>query len=176
MDGYIVAHKKGQRVRIKCKRWNQYSTLKSNQGVFEEMNRLSAYLHSDEVVDGCPNEDCGNYGIDVSEGKPFYQKFGVTDTGSRRYRCKGCRKTFSINARPTARQRMAYKNKTIMKLLMNKEPLGRICEVAEVSMRTVYRKIDFIHAQCLAFIADRERKFLLGGLSIPRLYLASDRQ
>lgn len=45
-----------------------------------------------------------------------------------------------------------------------------------MSMRIVYRKIDFIHAQCLAFIADRERKLLLGGFSIPRLYLASDRQ
>lgn len=175
-DGYIIGQKKGQRVRIKCKRCNQYSTLKSNQGVFEEMVRLSAYLDLNVVVECCPDEGCCNYGVDVSEGKPFYQKFGVTDTGSRRYRCKGCSKTFSISARPTARQRVAYKNKMIMKLLMNKEPLGRICEVADVSMRTVYRKIDFIHAQCLAFIADRERKLLLGGFSIPRLYLASDQQ
>ena len=175
-DGYIIGHKRGYRARIQCKRCGQYSTLKSNQGIFEETLRLSTYLDVEDIVEGCPDEDCINFSVDLSRGKPFYQKFGITNTGSQRYRCKACHKTFSINNRPTTRQRVAYKNKMIMKLLMNKEPLARICEVAEVSMRTVYRKIDFIHAQCLAFIADRERKFLLGGLSIPRLYLASDRQ
>lgn len=175
-DGYILGSKKGQRVRIKCKRCGQYSTLKSNQGVFEEYVRLSEYLEIQQIVISCPVEDCTNHGVDISRGQQFYHKSGETEAGSKRFRCKACGKNFSVNTKPTARQRVAYKNKTIMKLLMNKEPLSRTCEVAEVSMRTVYRKIDFLHAQCISFIANRERRLLLGELSIPRLYLTSDRQ
>lgn len=42
-------------------------------------------------------------------------------------------------------------------------------------MPTLYDKIDFIHRQCLAFVASREAK-LLEGLAIKRLYIAVDRQ
>jgi hypothetical protein len=42
-------------------------------------------------------------------------------------------------------------------------------------MPTLYKKIDFFHAQFQAFIADRERK-LLTMTSVERLYLATDRQ
>ena len=58
---------------------------------------------------------------------------------------------------------------------MNKMPFRRICEVADISEGSLYPKIDFIHNQCLGFVADRERK-LLEGISIPRLYISVDRQ
>ena len=175
-DGYIIGTKKGQRVRIKCKRCNQYSTLKSNQGIFEELSRLSNYLDPIEELLCCTDENCSNSGKSVHLGKKYYQKFGKTETGAPRYRCKACGKTFSANTKPTSRQRVAHKNKTIFKLLMNKEPFSRICEVAEITMPTVYRKINFIHAQCMAFVAERERKLLDGVIPLPKLYLASDRQ
>ena len=38
-------------------------------------------------------------------------------------------------------------------------PVRRIAEIEEVSPRTVYDKIDFIHRQCLAFARERESKF-----------------
>jgi hypothetical protein len=57
---------------------------------------------------------------------------------------------------------------------VNKVPLKRICELAGVSMDTLYRKIDFIHRQCLAFAAVQESR--LPELSIRRLYLSVDRQ
>lgn len=58
---------------------------------------------------------------------------------------------------------------------MNKVPFNRICEVAEISMQNLYDKIDFLHAQSLAFISDRERR-ILPNLGLDRLYLSTDRQ
>ncbi len=58
---------------------------------------------------------------------------------------------------------------------MNKSPMRRICEVADIGAPALYGKIAFLHEQCLAFAAARERK-LMEGMQIPRLYLASDRQ
>ncbi|MFA4918480.1 MAG: hypothetical protein WC581_04425 [Thermodesulfovibrionales bacterium] len=60
-------------------------------------------------------------------------------------------------------------------MLVNKMPLKRICEVVDISMPTLYDKIDFIHRQCIAFTASRERR-LLEGMPIKRLYIGTDRQ
>jgi transposase-like protein len=174
-DDYIVENKGNKRVRLICKVCRQSSIVKSNQGIFEESARLSSYLDIEPTITGCPSTTCKNQIVDVLKGLPFYKKETKTAGGSHRYRCKECGKTFSVSVRPNVRQRVPYKNKTILKLLMNKEPFRRICEVAEISMPTLYKKIDFFHAQFQAFIADRERK-LLTMTSVERLYLATDRQ
>jgi len=57
---------------------------------------------------------------------------------------------------------------------MNKMPLRRICEVAGISEETLYRKIDFIHSQCVRFAGSRERA--LPERQIRRLYVGVDRQ
>jgi hypothetical protein len=62
----------------------------------------------------------------------------------------------------------------VFKLLVNKMPLKRICETASITMDTLYRKINFIHKQCLSFAASYER--LLPQMNIHRLYLSVDRQ
>ena len=46
--------------------------------------------------------------------------------------------------------------------LMNKVPFNRICELTGINMRTLYDKIDFIHRQCLAFVANREQRLMEG--------------
>jgi transposase-like protein len=175
-DDYIVKPKKPFRRVLICKRCNQYSIVKSNQGVFEEAARFSEFLDEEATIVGCPAEDCINFTVDVKAGTASYFKYGETESGSRRYQCKSCKRTFSISDRPLYRQRVSSKNKTIMKLLMNKSPFSRICEVMEISMPTLYRKIDFIHRQSLLFVADRERKLLTGKVPLERLYLATDRQ
>jgi hypothetical protein len=58
---------------------------------------------------------------------------------------------------------------------MNKMPLKRICEAADLQMPSVYAKIDFLRSQCLAFSGHREQK-LLKGMAIRRLYVGVDRQ
>lgn len=63
----------------------------------------------------------------------------------------------------------------IFSLLMNKSPMRRICEVADIHPETLYQRIDFFYRQCQAFAASRE-KALLDGRPFRRLYLAVDRQ
>lgn len=174
-DGYILGAKdSGFRTRIICKACGQHSALKSNQAVIEEANRLGEYLNVAPLQVSCPDSACANHLFIVATHPKLYSRFGKTAAGTNRYRCKLCKKTFSEPSKPTDKQRVAYKNKTLFKLLVNKAPLKRIREILDISGPTLYRKIDLIHAQCLAFAASRERQ--LEHMQIPRLYIASDRQ
>lgn len=174
-DGYVISNMERQRYRIKCKRCGQYSTLKSNKGIYEEIARISAYLDPDDKNLSCPDPDCPNHGKDVNAFKKLYQKNGWTSAKSRRYICKACEKSFSRNNRPTARQRIVYKNRAIFVSILNKVPFKRICETEGIGMQTIYDKIEFFHAQCLAFAAHRERQ-LAEKIVLERAYIASDRQ
>jgi len=58
---------------------------------------------------------------------------------------------------------------------MNKNPLKCICDIYDISMTTLYGKIDFLYKQCRKFVAARERK-LLSGMQLPKLYIGVDRQ
>ncbi|GAV19108.1 hypothetical protein MMIC_P0037 [Mariprofundus micogutta] len=171
-DNYTVVGSGRSVPAIHCHHCNEYPPLKSNQGISEELARISSYLSIEEVC--CPNPACVNHAVGVSVSPSAYQSFGKTKSGSPRYRCKKCGKSFSIK-RATTGQKQPHKNKLIFKLLMNKTPFRRICEVADISEGSLYPKIDFLHRQCLAFASDRERK-LLDGMAIRRLYVSVDRQ
>lgn len=171
-DYTVVAAGKGIPL-LQCKLCGEYPPIKSNLGIAEEVARLGNYLYPPNEPT-CPNPACLNHGVGVSAGKTYYYAFGLTDIGSQRYKCRRCRKTFSVG-QSTRRQRLPHKNRGVFMDLMNKAPFSRICEKHSINIGTVYRKLDFIHRQCLSFVADRERK-LLEGLAISRLYLATDRQ
>lgn len=174
-DGYILGSKDGYRTRLICKACGQYSILKSNIGVAEEAARLGAYLQPRPAPAlRCPNPECENHGRDVGEHPRDYSPHGKSAAGALRYRCKVCDRTFSENGHPAARQRLTHKNRQIFMDLVNKAPFKRLCEVAEISPRTLYRKIDFLHGQSLAFSAHHERQF--AGMPLRRLYIACDRQ
>ena len=100
--------------------------------------------------------------------RPFTGEYTDTDkVGS--YRCKACGRTFITASSPTIRHRKPHKNAAIFRLLVNKVPFRRICEIEGITMSTLYRKINFIHQQCTNFAAGRERN--LPAMSIPRLYI-----
>ena len=170
-DTYIVTgteHKFG----LLCGRCGDNPPFKSNLAIREEMERMSDYL-TPAKEPSCPKESCDNYLVDITTPKAYYS-FGKTKFGSQRYRCRLCNTTFAVSSRPTLRQRLPDANETVFRLLVNKMPLKRICETANINMVTLYRKIDFIHKQCLSFAASHERR--LPEMNIPRLYLAVDRQ
>jgi transposase-like protein len=144
--------------------------VKSNSAIAEERTRLL----NDLVVSpgpSCPNPCCDNHAVPIGKG---YESIGRTKSGSQRYRCQLCKKTFSVG-KSTTGQKAPHKNRTILSLLMNKSPMRRICEVAEIDPKTLYGKIEFLYRQSLAFAAHREAH-LLAGMPVSRLYLACDRQ
>lgn len=163
---------KGYTSVIRCNLCKETPPLKSNKAIVEEIERLSAYLTETPIT--CPNEQCTKHTVDLRADRPAYRPYGKTKAGSQRYICRLCGKTFIIGT-PAPKHRKAHKNIQVFRLLVNKMPLKRMSEVADISMPALYDKIDFIHERCLAFAATRERK-LLEGMSMRRLYIAADRQ
>ena len=45
----------------------------------------------------------------------------------------------------------------ILKCLVNKVPLSRICEIHDVSLKQIHSKIDFLYRQAVAFSYEREK-------------------
>ena len=161
------------RVRMICALCGSINPLRSNAAIVEERRRLNQSSFDTETPT-CPNATCDNHGFPVSEAGR-YARFGKTKSGTARWRCNGCKRTFSEKGAPLLRQRMPHKNRDVFSLLVNKMPLRRICEVTGMGAPAVYGKIDFIGHQCQAFVAGRERK-LYEGMPLPKMYLAVDRQ
>lgn len=168
----VVAAGKGY-PHLRCNCCGEHFPIKSNAGIAEEVRRLGAYLE-EKPGPSCTNDECENRTVPVSVGRTHYSSFGTTAIGSPRWKCKACGKTFSAAKTSTHRQRESHKNKQIFKLLVNRVPIRRICEIAEIGPKALYGKIDFIRAQCLAFAASREAK--LAQTPINRLWLSVDRQ
>jgi transposase-like protein len=171
-DAYTLKGDKGGTPKLLCNLCSEKLPVKSNLAISEELQRLSKYMNPAPETT-CPVITCQNYTIGVTTPKA-YQSFGTTTAGAKRYRCRACGKTFSVNSDPASRQRFAGKNEEIFRFLVNKVPLKRMSELADVAMGTLYRKINFIHRQCLAFAAKQELR--LPDLHIDRLYLSVDRQ
>jgi len=150
-DTYSVVGSGRGTPMLRCSLCGQYPTIKSNKAIHEELSRFW------EPFEAIAIPTCPNHHIDREKGKTLYHSFGRTKAGSIRYRCKVCGRTFVTASSPTIRHRKPHKNAAIFRLLVNKVPFRRICEVEGITMSTLYRKIDFIHRQCIAIEAERER-------------------
>lgn len=170
IDSYIIQNSAGGSPALRCKVCGEMPTIKSNLGIAEECARFQADI-TIERSPSCPDIDCANYNVPIGKG---YQSIGFTHSGSKRYRCNVCKKTFSVGS-STIRQKQPHKNKLIFSLLMNKSPFRRICEIADIGPESVYGKLDFLHKQALKFVATRETR-LLNGMGLSRLYIGVDRQ
>ena len=93
-DSYILSGSGTGIPKLHCRACGEQPTLKSNSAIAEERARFL----KDLVVcsePSCPDEICPNHTIPVSR-KGGYQSHGLTKSGSRRYRCNACKKTFSL--------------------------------------------------------------------------------
>lgn len=145
--------------------------LKSNRAVIEEYERLSRYLEIEKPK--CTNQECPTYRVEFFE--PSIKKRGYTGAGTPRYECKHCGKTLSVG-KQSRKQKRPEINIRLFDLILMHAPFKKIIRHLNISPQTLYDKIDFIHNQCLKFVADRERKLLNGKLKLDRLYLSTDRQ
>ena len=156
---------------LKCNLCGEMPPMKSNIGIHEELQRLTNYLQP-PLQPSCTTDGCENNFIPVGT-KGAYRSYGTAKSGAARYQCSVCCKTFSI-PKPSQWQRDTHHNQDIFRLLVNKMPLSRIVTVLGISWSVLYHRIDFIHRQCLAFVAERERRFK--EFDLHRLYIAVDRQ
>lgn len=147
--------------------------MQSNLAVVEELMRISAYLNPLPQL-CCPEETCEQHNIPVGTEGARYKKSGKSAGGTPRYQCLLCKTTFSGPAKATSRQRFTHKNRDVFLLLVNKSPLKRIAAVTGLNMVTLYRRISFIHRQCLYFAGERESRLI--DRDLPTRYLATDRQ
>lgn len=163
-DTYTLSGKSYD-LSLRCGKCNEYPPVKSNKGIKEEIDRISAYLIPNREKAKCPNTQCINHILDanVFEYSDRYRPHGKTTIGSPRFQCKECGKTFSIPQKSTHRQRKSHVNLRIFQDLLGKKPLKTVAGGPEgtvgvdVSMNTLYDKINFIYRQCLAFAASREK-------------------
>lgn len=139
-----------------CKTCGKSSQIKSNKGIAEELQRISAYLEP-PAEPGCPTPGCDNERVGVFSNPEAYICKARLKT-SRRLLCKSCRHQFSVKDRAFTGQKQPHKNKTVFMEIVTKKPIRGIAQIAELSPKAVYDKIDFIYAQCRGFAGEREAK------------------
>lgn len=134
---------------LNCSKCKKCPPVKSNKGIQEEIDRISAYLEIGSNKAKCQNPLCVNHelDLDVIDYPECYRPYGKTRIGSPRFRCKGCGKTFSVPQKSTHRQRKSHVNAIIFKELVGKKFSKGLAGIADVSMKTLYDKIDFIYRQ-----------------------------
>jgi transposase-like protein len=129
--------------------------FKSNQAVHEEYQRLSKYLNISEVT--CQNDECDSNFWAIKKLK----KRGLTKAGNQRYKCLVCNKSFT-DSDGSRRHLRPEINLRFFDLLVSKVPLRKIAKLLNISTRTIYIKIDFLHKQCLGFVGERQNKLTNG--------------
>lgn len=159
---------------LQCSICKERQPLRNNASIVEEIDRISAYLKLN-TEPTCPNPTCGMHTIPLSKGGDNYASFGSSAAGTPRWRCNICRKTFTAGGNPTRKQKITHKNRDVLMMFMNKMGINRLSEVTGLSNDSLYRKVDFIHRQCMMFIQSRE-KVLLEDFPLPKMYVAVDRQ
>ncbi len=175
-DAYILSGAGGSKtyqskLKLKCGLCGETPPVKSNEGLAQDIARIAEYSAAPKPV-SCPDISCANHGQPFARTR--YLSWGKNSQGSKRWKCRICNKTFAEQVRTTTRQRKPEKNVLIYNLFVNKSPIKRICEVAEVSPKTFYDKFEFIHRRSLLFASKFDR--LLPTLALDRLYIAVDRQ
>ena len=162
---------------LTCKECEQNNPLKNNTELILERNRLAAYLYDQPEEATCPVVACPNHDVPVSVGRRAYVSNGRTGAESQVYICRACKKRFCVRTKAAFHQKRPDKNKLFFLNLVNHAPFKRLCEEAESGGGTLYKKIDFIHKQCVAFAGEIERRFLDGAqIGFHRLYLSTDAQ
>lgn len=152
----------------------------SNWSVAEEIKRL---VRIETVKDIEPEyqfhkEDCSNSDFTpFNEPKAFYKR-GKSTSNSQRFQCKECKKF--TNVLPNQRQSSTYHKKRndvmpmFAKLLLNRTPVTRTCEILGIGRGTYYDKLEILYRRCLEFLKKNETR-PLKNIKFDEMWLNSDR-
>lgn len=139
----------------KCPACGATSRLKNNRAAVEEHERMRRLRATDPCAPACRTAGCANQGLTVEAHPDLYQRFGRTEGGDSRWRCKGCAKTFSTG-KPARRHKRSDKNRLVLDMLCNDLSLAKTSKISGLSYRDIYRRIGFYHDQVRSFVARRE--------------------
>jgi transposase-like protein len=175
VGSYALIGSTEQKRSLVCHICKKSTVLRSNKAIDDELPRFSLAAHR-ASSSGCPNEDCESFGISpVREASRYYQH-GVTRAGVPRHRCKLCGSTFSSGA-PIRTQRRPGLDAEVLKLLVNKVPMRRICEVLDINPGTLYSKIAVLGQRASELCASHEQHLSSQrGERLRRAYVSIDRQ
>jgi len=149
----------GDEKTFKCGACGQSSIIKNNAAVVEQYRRLrQRYQAEPPPPDFCQNAACDNYQKRLSKNPDLYRKAGRTGTGTQRYMCKACLKTFTVGSR-IRKQHRSSANGDVLWMIANGNPLSKISDFTGLCPRDVYRKIDFIYSRVVDHNARREGSF-----------------
>lgn len=176
LGDYIVGTSNRDTPSIKCAFCNEKSPIRSNQAISEEYTRLGNHLYRQVFEPSCKTEDCLMHGVPLSQSGSQYIAFGKTASGTQRYRCLECKKTFSGTQKPASGQRRPERNRDVFILMVNRVPLSRIVETTTLAPQAVYDKMEFIYKQCRLYSGAHEAKLLQPDFVLPKMYVAVDRQ
>lgn len=173
--GTTAAHKV-RAPAIMCVLCSTTALLVSNAAISEEYRRLEGLAVPPASLGACKTATCPNHEVDAAITPEAYHRFGHTAAGSPRFRCRLCGATFSKSRSPTHRLRRPTQSLPILKALINKVPMRRLCDLMEVSPQTLYHRIGWLYDRCRAFSAAHEQELWSGSLARERLHIAFDRQ
>ncbi|WP_157077121.1 hypothetical protein [Curvibacter delicatus] len=173
-DPYRVIGGRRSLRQLTCHFCQRSSALRSNLAIAQEVIRLDPHrLRAART--SCATPLCAAFGMSVDEHPERYQKYGRTAAGEPRYRCKGCGSTLTGGS-PLRTQRRPEVNVDVLKLVVNKVPMRRICEVLDLNPATLYSKLGYLAAVASDFSAKHERRIAAGEVPLNRAYISVDRQ
>ena len=173
---YIIVNGRKDEKKLKCnpdptnsekgKSLNCYTKIFSNWSLAEEIKRLAT---NDSVVninksytfhrDDCVNKDKSPF----SNTNSFYRR-GKSSSNSQKWQCKECKKI--TNVLPKRQNSFSYHQQRndilpkFVKLLLNRSPVKRTCEILGIGSQTYYNKLEWTYRRCLEFLERYENKKL----------------
>ncbi len=148
---------------LKCVGCGKTVTLKSNESIHQELNRVSkpaSYIDTPVHNDACKTSECENFNKKSSYNPTLYKRNGRTATGNQRYSCKSCQKSFTHvvvkeKRKPNTRVEI---EKTLFREMVNKTPVRGSISVFEMSPQTYYEKMDRFAKKCALFTYNKEKR------------------
>ena len=170
---------KGRVAALKCKCCGEKPPLKSNQGIAEELARISDTLLGPDR--GCPQKDCENHGKSTEEHPSLYYKRGThKGNGRPRHSCKSCGTRFQSGMEPPRiHPQHHHLASAVFSRVVNKAPVRRTLQGAGMvgKPQVYYDIIRFIRRRCNHLIGGLERGMLRGQVPLPaKLHLVTDLQ
>ncbi|MCS6763849.1 MAG: hypothetical protein MO853_07595 [Candidatus Protistobacter heckmanni] len=123
----------------------------------------------------CPNEECSSFWLSIGQHADRYYQHGKTHVGQPRFRCKECGQTFSCG--PSIRkQKRPGLNREVLRMIVNKVPMRRICEVLELNPATLYSKLSYLAEAEIQHASAHEERLLSESFRLQHAYISADRQ